>query len=192
ATGEGMGVLLAGSRGDLLVGTKVFDVAGALRAGQWEAVRADLKHYRERRNLPLPKAAWRLLLRPQLRELTAQPWARRLARARNGTARTEGAASAPSTVAPWVRQDLLDRTRAALDGVQGVVPPAGLTGARRARYLEIFRPLQMRNLLWDERLSARAGLAFADPWSDRRLVEFVLAVPPWVVQRMSEPKRLAR
>src|SRR5690606_27650253 len=66
------------------------------------------------------------------------------------------------------------------------------TGARRARYLEVFRPLQMRNLLWDERLSARAGLAFADPWSDRRLAEFVLAVPPWVVQRMSEPKRLAR
>ena len=192
AAGEGMGVLLAGSRGDLLVGTKVFDVAGALRAGQWEAVRADLKHYRERRNLPLPKAAWRLLLRPQLRELAARPWARRLAPSRNGAAKADGERGPAPTVAPWVRQDLLDRTRAALGGVQGVVPPAGLTGARRARYLEVFRPLQMRNLLWDERLSARAGLAFADPWSDRRLVEFVLAVPPWVVQRMSEPKRLAR
>jgi asparagine synthase (glutamine-hydrolysing) len=43
-----------------------------------------------------------------------------------------------------------------------------------------------------ERLRARFGMTFADPWADRRLVEFVLAVPPWRVQRPSEPKRLAR
>lgn len=206
AAGDGMGVLLAGSRGDLMVGTKVFDTAGALRAGQWEAVRADLQAYRERRNLPLLKAAWRLLLRPQLDALATTPWARPLARMGNGQVRTRnerartpngpargmaGTTAAP-TMAPWIRQDLLDRTRAALEAVEDVAPPAGLTGARAARYREIFRPLQMRNVLWDERLSARAGLAFADPWADRRLAEFVLAVPPWVVQRLSEPKRLAR
>jgi asparagine synthase (glutamine-hydrolysing) len=44
----------------------------------------------------------------------------------------------------------------------------------------------------DERTRARYGLSFADPWSDRRLAEFVLAVPQWRIQRVGEVKRIAR
>ena len=43
-----------------------------------------------------------------------------------------------------------------------------------------------------ERRRAQFGLAYVDPWADRRLVEFVLATPAWRVQRPGEPKRLAR
>jgi asparagine synthase (glutamine-hydrolysing) len=45
---------------------------------------------------------------------------------------------------------------------------------------------------WANTLYAERGLGFADPWSDRRLAEFVIAAPAWVVQRLTQPKRLAR
>ncbi len=50
----------------------------------------------------------------------------------------------------------------------------------------------MTSLAWDDRIHAEAGVAFADPWSDRRLVEFVLAAPQWAIARVAEPKRIAR
>ena len=43
-----------------------------------------------------------------------------------------------------------------------------------------------------ERVAATAGLGWADPWADRRLAEFVLAVPQDRVNRASDHKRLAR
>lgn len=39
---------------------------------------------------------------------------------------------------------------------------------------------------------ARRGADYADPWSDQRLAEFVLAAPGHFVNRIAEPKRLAR
>jgi asparagine synthase (glutamine-hydrolysing) len=47
-------------------------------------------------------------------------------------------------------------------------------------------------MVWSERSWARYGLGFADPWSDRRLAEFVLGVPQWRIQRVGEFKRIAR
>lgn len=39
---------------------------------------------------------------------------------------------------------------------------------------------------------ARHGLAAADPWSDRRLVEFAAAVPPAALCQLGETKWVAR
>ncbi|MEW6636306.1 MAG: asparagine synthase-related protein, partial [Actinomycetota bacterium] len=63
---------------------------------------------------------------------------------------------------------------------------------RRARYRLIFTYMHMRGMVWSNRTWARFGLTFADPWSDRRLAELVLAMPQWRVQRPSEPKGIAR
>jgi asparagine synthase (glutamine-hydrolysing) len=64
--------------------------------------------------------------------------------------------------------------------------------ARRMRYERIFMFAASGFMSADERTRARYGLGFADPWSDRRLAEFVLAAPQWRVQRVGEPKRIAR
>lgn len=41
-----------------------------------------------------------------------------------------------------------------------------------------------------ERLYARAGIAYADPWRDRRIASFVLAVPQDVIRRPGTYKPL--
>ena len=64
--------------------------------------------------------------------------------------------------------------------------------ARRMRYERIFVLSASRIMPADERTRARFGLGFADPWSDRRLAEFVLAVPQWRIQQVGKPKRIAR
>jgi asparagine synthase (glutamine-hydrolysing) len=77
--------------------------------------------------------------------------------------------------------------------VQGGEPqPTMKNQARRMRYELIFTPMHLRGMVWSERSWARYGLGFADPWSDRRLAEFVLAVPQWRIQRVGESKRIAR
>jgi asparagine synthase (glutamine-hydrolysing) len=51
--------------------------------------------------------------------------------------------------------------------------------------------MHVRGVEWLARMAARAGVVHADPWSDRRLAEFVLAVPQWALQRRSHLKGIA-
>ncbi len=54
-------------------------------------------------------------------------------------------------------------------------------------------PQHMRGMVWSERTYARFGQGFADPWSDRRLAVFVLAIPQQVLDRPDRTdKRLVR
>jgi asparagine synthase (glutamine-hydrolysing) len=72
-------------------------------------------------------------------------------------------------------------------------PPSPTTDqARQMRYGRIFILSSSRLMSADERTRARYGLGFADPWSDRRLAQFVLGVPQWRIQRVGESKRIAR
>lgn len=50
----------------------------------------------------------------------------------------------------------------------------------------------MRTASLRERRGAYHGLGYADPWSDRRIASFVLAIPQTVVQSVQEPKQLAK
>jgi asparagine synthase (glutamine-hydrolysing) len=72
------------------------------------------------------------------------------------------------------------------------VPAPFAAGPAAARYRRIFRAGGTRYAAWQGRAAARHGLEWSDPWSDRRLAEYVLAVPQHVVNRLAEPKRLAR
>jgi asparagine synthase (glutamine-hydrolysing) len=190
AAADGMGVLLTGNRGDLTVGDVVRDGPGALLAGQWEAVRNDLRTYQKWKKVGTAKAISGLLVRPALDSVAMHPL---LAPLRNAWRTARPRTPKPLEAPAWLRPEVLDRTRDAIEALQPIEPPADLLGtARRMRYRFIFTQIQMRTLLWDERLSARAGLSLADPWSDRRITELVLAMPQWAVQRLSEPKRIAR
>ena len=52
--------------------------------------------------------------------------------------------------------------------------------------------MHMWGVGWSERMSALRGVGFSDAWSDRRLVEFVLAVPQRALNRVGDEKRLVR
>ena len=184
---EGVGVMLSGGRGDLVVGEDVLDAPGLLRNGRWRALLADIGLYRRWRGCSLPTAVDRLLVRPVLADAAARP---PLSYIRAAVRRER---SIPLRAPVWVRRDLLERVGAAQWPRHGAAPPASLHGvSRRKRHRMLFLGMSMETSMWLERLHARAGVAFVDPWSDRRLAEFVLATPQWLIQRMSAPKRLAR
>jgi asparagine synthase (glutamine-hydrolysing) len=53
----------------------------------------------------------------------------------------------------------------------------------------IFTQLHIRGMAWSERTYARYGLCFADPFSDRRLVDLALAVPQAVINRPGDQSK---
>jgi len=64
--------------------------------------------------------------------------------------------------------------------------------ARRKRYQAVFSPVGTRDLVTWERSNSQFGLGDLDPFSDRRVVSFVLAVPQRVLARAGESKLLLR
>lgn len=178
---QGIGVLLSGDRGDLLFGEAVFDCPGLLRAGRWGELAAELKALRAWQRGSWVSTLRRHLIAPQLAACWPPNRLPALRRALKGHQRPS-----PYPLAPWL-------TPLAL-------PPSELPEAwahtpdplRRQRYALIFNAMHLRGSTMAERLNARAGVGYADPWSDRRLVEFVLAVPQYQLTRLTEPKRLAR
>jgi len=87
----------------------------------------------------------------------------------------------------FVRQvGLTDVTR------QGAPQPPIEDFARRKRYQAVFSPAGTRDLVTWERSNSRFGLGDIDPFSDRRVVSFVLAVPQRVLARAGKSKLLLR
>lgn len=188
ARSDGVRTMLSGNRGDLLGSELVADLPGLAVAGRWRALSRDLNAYRAWKRVSLATAVDRLLLRPALADLAALP---PLAPLRDAVRPRK----APRSVraAAWVAPSLVAHAALAERPAHGFEAPPGLRGvARRHRYQVVFSGMQIATTEWIDAFYAAHGLAFADPWSDRRLVEFVVATPPWVVQRLVEPKRLAR
>ena len=187
ARSDGMRRLLVGTRGDAMVGEAVLDATGLLRNGRLRALTAELRSYSHYQGSRVATALQRLVMRPVVDvaiELT--PWraAYDRARVRRGLARVP----AP----PWLPQSHLERYRSELEAAAQPSVPEGFRGARAARYRVMFAGASMAAVSWSEQLHARGGLDTADPWSDRRVAEVVLATPPWLVQRIADPKHLAR
>jgi asparagine synthase (glutamine-hydrolysing) len=190
ARDDGVTTLLGGDRGDLVNGPVGLDYVSSVVRGRWRRLAGDLRDHRRstgeglptivRTDLVAPIAAW--ARRAPLRTLP-----RRLATAAR-PAQTPGSAAPPWT--PRVSRLVAEVSEAA---AREGAPPTGFDRARHLRYEAVFTPLHMRGVVWSERGYARYGLGFADPWSDRRLAEFALAIPPAVITRPgSTDKRLAR
>lgn len=166
---DGVGVLLSGERGDEMVGDWIYDLRGLFWAGRLPAF---------------------------MREIAAH---KRVYK--RSTLRTVRAALFPSTVnrpqphdrlPAWVRSDFADRTGLP-EIARGSAPaPPDMDPARQSRHRRIFMFPGMRRSVALERRRAAHGLEYADPWSDRRIAEFIMAVPPHMVTRLSEPKRILR
>lgn len=176
---DGVGVLLNGDRGDELVGDWVFDEIGLLRAGRPRDAVGDVRAVVRTSGLPAGTALRRRVLRPLV--------AARLPRVERWQRRRAGQPWPPWVPADFARRvDLSDM----IDDLRRAVPFDG--APRTLRHGRIFMPQGARIAVLRERTRARRGMAFADPFSDRRLVELVLSMPQWLVQRREQPKRILR
>jgi asparagine synthase (glutamine-hydrolysing) len=160
-----------------------------LRAGQLSTLWDQLRAHARWRKMSLGWAALSQLLKPLM--LETWPWgAERALEARRRLRRRSERSSYP--YAPWVRPEFAERIGLAEIIKEAEPQPTMEDHARRMRYALIFTFMHLRGMVWSERTWARYGLSFADPWSDRRLAEFVLAVPQWRIQPVGEYKRIAR
>jgi asparagine synthase (glutamine-hydrolysing) len=169
---EGMGVLLTGHRGDEMVGDWIYDVPGLMRSGDLGAVWREATAYRAQGRGSGARFLRRELLAPFLAG--------------------QGSSAAPTAAPPpWLASEL-EATIDLAELREEAAPSGPFEGARAARHGRIFRLGGARAALHHRRTALHAGLEHADPWSDRRIAEFVLAIPQHLVNRISEPKRLAR
>jgi asparagine synthase (glutamine-hydrolysing) len=187
AKSEGIGLMLSCDCGDAMVGGRFYDYLGLLTAGRWRSLWNELQAYSRSAGIPLQAVVRSYLL--TLPSLWPDKRAEALLmRLRRALGRPPVRQPYPS----WVRPEFAE-----LVGLTKIAehsePRTNIKdSARRQRYYAAFWPMDLRSTVWIERSRARFGLGFADPWSDRRLAEFVLATPQWVLNLPSETKRIAR
>jgi asparagine synthase (glutamine-hydrolysing) len=181
AGADGVRLLLGGDRGDELTGDWVFDELGLLRRGRFREAATDLRHATHESALPPATTLRRHVLRPLVE--ARWPTVTRAVRDRRGGHRLWP---------PWIPDRVAAEVGLGDLIAEATTPPPFDGAARRLRWGRIFSPQGARIAVMNERTRARHGIAYADPYSDRRLVELVLALPPSVVQRRSRPKGLAR
>ena len=188
ARSEGMGLMLSGDRGDLMMGGEVLDYPGLLRTGQWRVLREELREHSRLGGISLSRVVKGYLIRPLLSALWPPgrvEWLRRplrrLGRKRSGSPYPE-----------YIRPEFAERVGLEDIRERSFPKPNLRDYARRQRYNHIFTYLHMRGMVWSERTNSTFGMGFADAWSDRRIAEFVLAVPQMILHRVKEPKRLAK
>jgi asparagine synthase (glutamine-hydrolysing) len=188
AVADGVTTVLGGDRGDLVNGPTGLDYVHLARTRRWRALREQVRLHGDGTGETVPVILARYLVGPGVRKV--------MTRAARGAQTTRGSSASPddTLLPPWVPPDLA-RSTALTDLVARAEPVAPYDGdiARSWRYQMVFAPLHVRGVVWSERGYARHGLGFADPWSDRRLAEFALAIPQQVITRPgSGDKRLAR
>ena len=183
---DGMGVVFTADRGDEMVGNWPLDDLGLLVSGRWRLLAKDYRTMQRLTGASLRRFALRRLGKP----LLSTVWPpRRAPRLRQLLRPSDGAESA---IAPWVPPEVGRRVGLSDIVAEATAAPSLGSHARRQRYGSVFNVVSLRVAQLRHRTHAAFGLGQTDPWGDRRIAEFVCAVPQWVVQRRSDPKALAR
>lgn len=118
-------------------------------------------------NAPYHRVLFNYLLEPVLPDRFMRTVRRRLGRDRAGR------------LPPWLAPDFVKRTGL----MERLTPPPAArpngTLAQQAIYQKLFRHNPNRRIFyWYDRLAARYGMEARHPFLDRRLAEFILAIPP--------------
>jgi asparagine synthase (glutamine-hydrolysing) len=166
----GARVVLGGDRGDLVIGWTGFRHLPLAKQRRWQELRTELEEQRTVTGQARRELVWTHLLAPGAARIRARlsHWPPR---------RPTASGQVDAALPPWIEPSF-----AARQGLTELVGTAtrtatGFGSSRALRYDWIFAQLHIRGMAWSERSYARQGLVFADPFSDRRLVEFALAVP---------------
>ena len=172
ARASGVSLLMSGHRGDPLFGEGAFDYLGTLRTGGpfevWRQAGAQAQREETSRR--------RILYRDLARRLPAAAWPRhRWTGARDRLRQiVPGGARRP----PWIRADAVAAHGLEGDAPDTVAPSTLSSDVRRRRHEAILQPRHAASAEYLERRFARAGVRYGDPWSDRRIAEWILSVPP--------------
>lgn len=166
----GARVVLGGDRGDLVIGWTGFRYLPLAKQRRWRELRTELVEHRAVTGESRRDLAWTHLASPAATRFRARAsrWPAR---------RRAGANPAVGRVPPWVEPAFA--ARHGLTDLAGASPgaPTGFGPSRALRHDWVFAQVHIRGMAWSERSYAQQGLVFADPFSDRRLAEFALAVP---------------
>ncbi len=166
----GARVVLGGDRGDLMVGWTGFRYLPLAKQRRWRELRTELTEHGAVTGQALGDLAWTHLLTPAAARLRAR--AGRVARRPRA-----GGTGSVGPLPPWVEPAFAARHGLTELAGAGPVAPAGFGPSRALRHDWALAQLHLRGMAWSERSYAQQGLAFADPFSDRRLTEFAMAVP---------------
>jgi asparagine synthase (glutamine-hydrolysing) len=193
ARADGVGSILSGFRGDPMAESGDFDYLDLLLAGRWLRVWKHLALYRRR----VPTYPMGRLLQDRfiIPFGEAVLWSRPVAWAAFPVREALLGGRKPFPARPyptWIESSLANRVDLRRR-MQQPRPPVNIRGlARKTRYRSIFFPKFFRAAVEQERHNASAGIGYADPWSDRRLAEFILSVPQHVLSRIGDEKRVTR
>ncbi len=175
AAGDGVGLLMTGERGDALVDHWVYDYIGLLKAARPAALIRELRAHGAAMGLSTTQMAKRSLLRPML-----------------DAARGRRPYPRPARLPAYLRGEYADSEALVLS--RAATMPTSEIGdlARSRREQLVFSAMSVRRIELLSRGQARHGIDYADPWSDRRLAEFIIAIPQHLVHRFGDFKRIAR
>lgn len=191
ANQEGLHRMLTGQRGDLVTGGWLFDYLRLVKGGRWRELWNVLNAHMKHTGVPLHRTVDIYLLRPFLANLWPDGHAEALRRPLRRVYRTLRPGNSPkSPFPPWIRSGFAERHTPLPDPPN--TPDDIQNHARRSRYRQLLMPTQIRVATAAERRAAQHEISTADPWSDRRLVEFAFAVPPSVLCRKGQNKWLVK
>jgi asparagine synthase (glutamine-hydrolysing) len=164
----GIEVLLTGHPGDSLVGGNIFAYPDYLLRGQWVRLARELWQHSRQAHLTLYGNVFQLFWHTCAR-LAAPWWLKRHYRSLPIGKR--------SALPDWIVPGFATRI-----GLESLVkelnrPPSGFEVSKAARYRVIFHPYPLKIIIARSRLAARLGITYREPWLDKRLIEFMMAVP---------------
>ena len=187
----GIRQLFVAARGDNMVGGYIWDHAGLLLSGSLAETWRELQRHRSAYRTSLWKVVRKTIYGPVIFALTARSGSLTKRRERRRAQLLEQRRASGRLAEPWVAAGLLREID--LDAVFGSTLRTRVTSAAsHARHEIVFDHFTELGNAQIERRAAEFGLRYEDPWSDRRILEFVCAVPQHVLNRVDDTKRLAR
>lgn len=191
AQSQGIRQIFIAARGDNMVGGFLWDHAGLLATGAVTETWRELKRYRDAYRGGWRKAFRKTMLQPAI--FSAAAFSQALAdwQDRQHTSSLQRRMREGRLGDPWVAQELLHE--APIAAILAKPARHGFrNAASHARRNMVFDHFTELGNIQNERRVARYGLHYDDPWSDRRILEFVCAVPQHLLNRVDDTKRLAR
>jgi len=192
---QGVRRVLSGHNGDLLTGSWIFDNLALLRKGRLGTLWNELRAQQETLGRSMTDLLRRSLYQPIRKQFWPQdtlPWLRKPLKQAWNAVQFSGASRSGDTSSPdpeWMSEALIDVEK---PPPQREVPPGLHEHGRKRRYRTIMVPLQRRVSTWAERLHSQHRVACADPWADRRLIEYIMAIPQEQICRHGQNKHITR
>jgi len=191
AQSEGISLVMSGDRGDLMVGEYIYDYPSLFWLGEWNQLISELRTQSNWKETNLWVEIMRHLIRPAWPPGRFEPLRKPLRSIYRTIRGTSKKAETENEIHPSWIQEKFAKTGEEENSEQASTFD-WWTPARRRRYEAIFAPMHMRAATWSNRTQAKFNLDFADPWSDRRVAEFVAAIPQRALNRTGDEKYLIR